>query len=389
MSEPHKSDKRMQNGLLSKSHYLWYILLLVILAAIVVVFLHALKICVQHSWTEGILLFAVFGLSSFLVWQLATRHFFPSRIPKSLIFLIPLIMVVAAVVMPFIFPSSADLAQQLTVIFGLVSVAGLTVSTTVLYRLRESFQGELELMSYAINLIQSARSQLTFVVLTPNLGFARAVLHQRWHLIDDFSNTLLPKLSELIAVAKKDKESKSGIRVRLAVLGKESHDGFVWNKVPQLEKFSRSASDKRGTYATESMKLYESLSEIVSDGLKLENPQVFRYCEWNASALSEDFLEPGKKFPPLSILIADNHTVIIFYNNAIVGPRARDLRGRVIREKEEIEAFDCLIDSYLDDYAECKPPFTGEQTACPDGLSQEKTGSADEDKADRSDGGEK
>lgn len=320
--------------------------LLISLAAYVV----TRRLFLRRGWAvplaASIILALLFG--GLFYWQHYTRRFFPIIRKRWLIPLVPFVFALAAVLAYYLPVEGGDVTKDLTFIFGAVSVVSLAFSLAVLVTLRETFHGELQQMDAAIDLIQSTKAKLVFIALTPNLGYARAVYRQKWDLCNEFTRVLDSKLRELLA-----KPTKDDVEIRIGLLGAPDRDYFYEMKRATLS--GRPARDQNQDAADEYQHftglLDKTMVEVETAIAQINQPSRFLYVNWKMNCVAPD--DSGRTvadFPPLGILIADNHTAIIHFNSHLLRSGPVDLRGRILRSPEEIEAFALLVDSYLGQY---------------------------------------
>lgn len=303
----------------------------------------------RSGWLIPVIVFSI--LSAALVWlyrwQVREGHFFPLITKPWLISLIPFIFILAAF-LAYSLPVQGGNSTDLTFIFGAVSVVSLAFSVAVLVTLHETFHDELQQMRAAINLIQLAKNKLVFIALTPNLGYARAAYRQQWELCNEFKRVFDAKLNELL-----DKADKEKVEIRIGILGNPDRDYFYKRKEAKLmgQLGQNDGHDAAATYKSFTGLLMDSVERVKLRGELLNDPEKFRYVEWKENCVAPNASEKTTAdIPPLGILIADNHMAIIQFNSPLLSPAPVDLRGRILRSPEEIEAFSMLVDAYLNNY---------------------------------------
>jgi hypothetical protein len=283
-------------------------------------------------------------------WQLHTEHTFLRGIGRTFVSVIPLFFTILAIV-PFWLSYwspliKSDLSNILTVIYGVASIASLTFSLVVLVTLHEKLHDEIEQMESAIDLIRSVRKRLIFIALTPNLGYAKAVSKGRWQLCNDFYTAFTNKIQHLLDNASNNQD----IKVRIALLNEADREAFYKKKKDFLSSFPGERSGENGaeTYDNFSRILERKLKEMMQNAQNKGIPtEQFEYCEWKPGCL-EQSNKPN--FPPLGILIADDHMAIIHFNANLLENSPPDLKGQVLKSHEEIESFTLLVDSYVNNF---------------------------------------
>lgn len=305
----------------------------------------------QNAFILVLIIVTFLILILFLIRQQSTGHYFPQIKSHWLTFVFPLSFVILALFTLWIVESN-DLSNALTVVFGIASIASLVLSIAVLITVRQTFRDELQLMEAVTDLLQSAQSSLTFIVLTPNIGYAKAISREKWNLIKAYEVNLIKKLKGLIETAKSN--NGKNIRIRIGVLGDADIDAFIKMKESGLLGYKPEypAQDHAGnTYTIYSKTLKKRLQEIIQQGRLELGSDVFRYEEWQPKCINwENQHNPQPNFPPLNVIIADDKKAVICYNEQLISPQPVDLEGRILTSPEEIDFYSAFVDSYLDNY---------------------------------------
>lgn len=291
----------------------------------------------------------------FAVWQWASGYYFPSPRHPRMIFILPLLFLILAIPVHLLFQNDTETATQIGFIYGLSSVAGLTISIAVLFTLRETFREELELMRLAAGLLRSVRRSLTFIVLTPNLGYARATYKHDRELMNEFEDALRSALQRALAAA-----STGQGYLKYAVLAEEDRDRFFNLKRESLKRQKATPETPaqgtgEKTYAQRTADLLVMIEDVLPTlppPLPGDTRPLIVRREWKLGCIDSTTGRSTTMLPPLSILIADDHTAMVFYNEPLVTDAPQSLHGRVLRTREEVEAFSLLVDAYIDSYAQ-------------------------------------
>ncbi len=280
----------------------------------------------------------------FIYQKLSRNTFFINTKFKWLVFCLPPLFTYIG--MFFVLKvSQENLGNLLTTVFGLVSVVSLVFSIAVFFNLREYVDNEKELLKEAVKIIRKARKKLLFISLTPNLGFADAINNDNTPLCIEFKETLEMKISELIAGIK----SKKDIEIIIACLEDREIESYLSMKEKgftserKVGELKQPIAEQYRKVNTEFFGMFKKLTRKINAEKNEDTNRNIIIARWPKDCIDFSTHNIRRNFPPLTAIITDDNTALICYNAPLLNNSPVSLRGRIIREKEEIESIEALL----------------------------------------------